>query len=83
VPHVYSIISNAAFSPDTVRMMGEVFDQAWDVIEAVYEGQREAEVELARLALAKAVVLFAGLGNSDPGQLKDKALRILKMPDAA
>jgi hypothetical protein len=83
VPHVYSIISNAAFSPDTVRMMGEVFDQAWDSIEADYDGAREAEVELARLALAKAVVLFAGLGNSDPEQLKGKALRIMKMPDAA
>jgi hypothetical protein len=83
VPHVYSIISNAAFSPDTVKMMGIVFDDAWASLEPEYEEAREDEIALARLALAKAVVLFAGLGNRDAEQLKAKALRVLKMPNAA
>ena len=59
----------------------DVLDTATAVV--LRDATAVVEVELARLALAKAVVLFAGLGNSDPEQLKGKALRIMKMPDAA
>ena len=83
MPHVYSIIHQSAYSPDTVNMMGKVFDQAWKSIEPEYQGHRDAEIELARLALAKAVVLFAGLGNTDPEVLKGKAVRVMRMPSAA
>jgi hypothetical protein len=83
VTHVYSIISNAAFSPETVQMMGEVFDRAWASLEPQYDEHPDQEMELARLALAKAVVMFAGLGNTDPEVLKRKALRIMQMPSAA
>lgn len=83
MPHVYSIIHQSAFSPETVRMMGEVFDQAWESIRPEYQKHRDAEIELARLALAKAVVLFAGLGNTDREVLKNKAVRVLRMPTAA
>jgi hypothetical protein len=61
-------------------MMGEVFDSAWTSIEHHYDERPDAELELARLALAKAVVMFAGLGNTDPEVLKRKALRIVQMP---
>jgi hypothetical protein len=80
MPHVYSIITNSAFAPDTVKMMGEVFDQAWVALEPEYADRRDAEIELARLALAKAIILFAQLGNNDPDTLKRKALRIVTAP---
>lgn len=83
MPHVYSIVHQSAFSPDMVKMMGEAFDQAWASIEPAYQGQRDAEIELARLALAKAVVLFTGLGTTDPEALKGKAMRVLGLPSAA
>ena len=80
MPHVYSIIANSAFAPETVKTMGQAFDQAWEALEPDFADRREAEIELARLALAKAVVLFAGLGNSDAATLKRKALQIVKAP---
>ena len=80
MPHVYSIIGNSAFAPDTVKMMGEAFDEAWNSLQPEYAHRRDAEIELARLALAKAVVMFADLGNSDPEVLKRKALRIVQAP---
>ena len=83
MPHVYSIISKSAFPPETVKMMGEVFDRAWASIEHHYDERRTTEVELARLALAKAVVMFAGLGNTDPETLERKALLIVQMPSAS
>jgi hypothetical protein len=63
--------------------MGKAFDEAWDTIEPEYTNRRDAEIELARLALAKAVVLFAGLGNNDPETLKHKALKIVQAPRSA
>ena len=77
MPHVYSIIANSAFPPEIVKMMGEVFDHAWASLEPQYEEQPDAEVDLARLALAKAVVMFAGLGDTEPEILKRKALRMM------
>ncbi|MFM9846424.1 MAG: hypothetical protein ACKVP3_04605 [Hyphomicrobiaceae bacterium] len=64
-------------------MMGEVFDRAWASIEPHYDERPDSEMELARLALAKAVVMFAGLGNTDAETLRGKALRIVQMPSAA
>jgi hypothetical protein len=63
-------------------MMGEVFDRAWASIEHRYDERRGAEVELARFALAKAVVMFAGLGHTDPEALMQNALRIVQTPSA-
>lgn len=80
MPHVYSIITNSAFSPETVKMMGQVFDRAWASIEPHYDQRPDTEMEMARLALAKAIVMFAGLGNTDPETLRRKALRIMQMP---
>ena len=61
-------------------MMGEVFDRAWASIEQQYENRPDTKIELARLALAKAVVMFDGLGNTDPVTLQRKALRLMQMP---
>lgn len=83
MPHVYSIITNAAFPPETVKMMGEVFDRAWASIEHEYEERPDTKTELARLALAKAIVMFAGLGNTDPETLERKALRLIQKPISA
>ena len=83
MPHVYSIILNSAFPPETVKMMGEVFDRAWASIKPQYDERPDTEMEMARLALAKAVVMFAGLGNTDPETLRRKALRLMQMPAAA
>jgi len=83
VPHSHNFFFDTAFLPATVRMMGEAFDQAWASIEPAYSEQRVAEIESTRLALAKAIVMFTHLGNTDPDVLKEKALRVLKTPSDA
>ena len=45
VPHVYSIIHRSAFPPETVTMMGEVFERAWASIEPQYEKKPDTETE--------------------------------------
>jgi hypothetical protein len=71
-PH--DLIIETAFLPATVKLMGEAFTDAWGSIEHEYKALDETEIEAARLALAKAVVLFAGLGNSERVALKAKEL---------
>lgn len=83
MPHVDSIIHQSAFPPETVTMMGEVFDRAWASIQSQYEERPDTETELARLALAKAVVTFVELGTTDPDTLQRRALRLVQMPPAA
>ena len=63
--------------------MGQVFDDAWATIEPEYEEMRPAEIDLARLALAKAIITFAALGNDDPQVLKSKALSVLRAPSTS
>ena len=83
MPHSHNLIFDTAFLPATIKMMGEAFDRAWASIESAYSEQRVAEIESTRLALAKAIVLFTGLGHTDPDVLKEKALRVLKTPSDA
>lgn len=83
MPHAYNFIFDTAFPSTTVKMMGEAFDDAWASIEPAYKEQRAAQIEATRLALAKAIVLFTGLGHTDPDVLKRKALGVLKTSVAA
>lgn len=74
------LIENAVFDPTTLDVMASTVDQVWANIEHQYDGRRTAEVELARLALAKAVIYFAGLGVRDANVLKGMALGVMKVP---
>jgi hypothetical protein len=85
VPHIYSIISNSAFPPATVNMMGEIFNRARASIERhyYYDQRADTELELARMAQAKAIIMLARLGTADPAILLRNALRIVHMPSVA
>ncbi len=78
MPDAERLIIETAFLPATVKLMGEAFTDAWGSIEHEYTALDETEIEAARLALAKAVVLFAGLGNSERATLKAKALDVVR-----
>ena len=78
IPDAERLIIETAFLPATVKLMGEAFTDAWCSIEHEYTALDETEIEAVRLALAKAVVLFAGLGNSERGALKSKALGVMQ-----
>jgi len=71
------LISDAAYGPDELRILFEVFDQVWAAV-AAGVGDDPAAVEAARLKLANLVLSLARGGNLDqPEQLKAAALRLL------
>ena len=71
---------NAVFDPDTVQMMGEVFDAVWTRIEPDFRHLNARNLDSVRAALAGALIAFTRLGIRDPLVLRAMALGIMKRP---
>jgi hypothetical protein len=67
----------AAYGPQSVKAMGQAFDEAWVLIAGNF-GTPE-ETEIARLLLAEAVLSAATKGSCDVVALKSGALHALAM----
>ena len=70
------LIDGASFGPDTLKAMGEAFDQAWAQIAGNFG---EAQVDNARLRLAEAMVSVATEGSTDIAALKTGALEAMAL----
>jgi hypothetical protein len=70
------LIDGASFGPDTLRAMGQAFDEAWAEIAGNF-GTFPIEVESARLRLADAMLSVATEGSTDVAALKSGALQAM------
>ena len=68
-----ALIDGAPFGPETLKAMGEAFDQAWARIKRIF-GNVPESVETARIRLAEAIVSVATEGNTDAADLKNRAI---------
>ena len=70
----------AVYDPDTLRTLAIVFDNAWASISHNFDrGSREP----ARLRLASIILEFAAEGDSDPLELKCRAIGEMHVRRAA
>jgi hypothetical protein len=67
------LIDGAWFGPDTLRVIGQAFDAAWEDVAGNF-GDLPAEVEAARLKLANAILSIATENSRDVAVLKRAAL---------
>ena len=72
------LIDGAAWGPETVKAMGEAFDQAWTEIAGNF-GDSPVEIEVARSKLANAMLSLATEGSTDVAALKAGALQAMAM----
>jgi hypothetical protein len=72
------LIDAASFGPETVKAMGEAFDQAWADIAANFNDS-QAVIDDARLKLAETLLSVATDGSTDVAALKAGALRAMAM----
>jgi len=72
------LIDGAALGPETVKAMGEAFDQAWAQIAGNF-GASPLEIECARLRLAEAMLSVTAEDSTDVAALKDGALQAMAM----
>jgi hypothetical protein len=70
------LIDGASFGPETVKAMGEAFDEAWAEI-AEHFGDSPTQIENARLKLAEAMLSVANDGSTDVAALKAGALQAM------
>ena len=70
------LVQCGAYRPETLRAMGEAFDQAWDSIVANY-GEDPRDIRRGRFNLATAVLEVTKDGNQDSQALKEAALEYM------
>ena len=73
MPHASKLIRDSAYDPDTVKLMGELFDQAWASMEPAFGGLPRATIDNARTVLARNIIHHVKNGLQEPEILKAKA----------
>ena len=69
-----NLIDGASFGPEALKAIGEAFDAAWAEISNNF-GDEPADVEKARVRLAKAILSIANEDSRDVPILKRAALQ--------
>ena len=72
------LIDGASFGPDTLKALGQAFDEAWVEIADRF-GTIPIEVESARLRLAEAILSVAIEGSTNVAALKVGALQAMAL----
>ncbi len=67
---VQRLTEATSFSPEAVKMLGEVFDEVWATVEPTFAGCQPGEIKMARATLARGIIGLAERGQYDPDVLK-------------
>ena len=78
MPQVRRLFLDSAFDPDTVKMMGELFDQAWASIEPAFSRLPRATIDNARTVLARNIIEDSKIGLLQPDVLKAEAVEAVR-----
>jgi hypothetical protein len=71
--HALQVATWHGMGPETVKAMGEAFDQAWERIRRIFGNVPDA-IEGARIRLAEAILSVATEGSTDVEDLKNRAI---------
>jgi hypothetical protein len=72
------LIDGASFGPDTLKAIGQAFDQAWAQIAGNF-GDDPSDIERARLKLANAMLSVASEDSRDVAVLVRAALEAMAL----
>jgi len=72
------LIDGASFGPDTLKAIGQAFDQAWAQIAGNF-GNDPSDIERARLRLANAMLSVASEDSRDVAVLVRAALEAMAL----
>ena len=71
------LVREATFDPATMEMMANVFETLWASLSDTFKDWPQAEINEAKITLAKAVIHFASAGVLDPARLRHSALKAM------
>ena len=69
-----NLIQGATYGPETLKVIGKAFDDAWSEVGSQFDG---LQAQPARLKLAEALLSVAREDSRDPDELKNAALQIM------
>ena len=72
------LIDGASYGPETLKAMGQAFDEAWQSIAGNF-GNDPQDIERARLRLASALLSVAAEDSRDVEALKRGALQAMAL----
>src|SRR3954467_8669099 len=79
---LHPIAGNRAFDPETTRLLGAVFESAWDSLrDSGHAGSMPFRAHETRERLAKRILELAQRGVRDPMRLRDAAVASLVQPN--
>ena len=73
-----SLISRASYGPETLKVIGQAFDDAWSEIGRHFQGDA-TKTALVRERLAHAVLAVAEPDSRDAAALKATALQVMAL----
>ena len=73
------LISSASYGPETLKVLFQAFDDAWNSIAANF-GSDPTVIEAARIKLANIILSLGHDGSSDAAQIKKSALHLMDAP---
>ena len=78
MPQIRRLFADSAFDADDVKMLGELFDQAWASIEPAFNGMPKATIDNARTVLAQNIIEHVKIGLLQPEALKNEAIKAVR-----
>ena len=79
---VHHLARNRAFDPETTRLLGAVFESAWDSLrDCGHAAAMPFRADETRERLAKCIIELAQRGMRDPMRLRDAAVASLVQPN--
>jgi hypothetical protein len=70
------LIGSASFGPETLKVIIQAFDDAWNSVAADF-GTNPLAIEAARLKLANVILAIAQSDATNPEQIKRAALQVM------
>lgn len=72
------LVREGTFDPAAMEMMANVFETLWASLNCTFRDWPQAEINEAKITLAKAIIHFAAAGVLDPERLRGSALKAMK-----
>ena len=77
MPHMRTLVEDAASSPTSAKLMVEAFDSVWASIEPAFA--ERSEIDEARVVLARSVLDFYRAGITEPARLRRLCRRSMQL----
>jgi hypothetical protein len=75
------LFDEAAYGPETLKILYQAFDAAWETLAPNYAGDPD-RAEIARLKLANTILSFPADEITDAEQIKTSSLQIVALGQA-